>query len=330
MERFQQITRALHALAPDPLPRHIIARLTGGEASPFRQDLLSGTDLLSQPQIARLVATQRPDGSWGRFHSMDSARRQFPATTEQAVRLALFLGMSLTDEPIQRAHTYLEKLLAGEIEMRDPPEENERWATGKELFAASTLALIDPKHPRLDAPIQRWGQVLGETFREGIYLHQYEADAQREIHAIYGKLYYLHINNRYTIELLGARPGLLDPSLREAYCAWLAANPNGIGYLGGPIAAFIAKGRFGDPSRRELSSFLDSASLITRLEATCMDPHGIFAWLGEQQGQDGLWDFGKARLARISNSWRKAKDRIIDHTLHVLQVMACTSRFDLQ
>ena len=321
MTDIQSIIDDVLALEPEPLARHVMARMIEAPAQNRHPDLLDGPGLLQQPQVARVLVSQWTDGSWGRFHSMDTTRKQFPKTTESAIRLLLALGLTVDDAPLSRARTYLEQILRHEVAMRDPAEPNERWPIGAELFAASCLALIDPANPLLDAPIQRWVGVVSLTFTDGTYQAAREVEAQRVVHGLSGELYYLHLSNRYTAELLGARPDSLDPSTREAYGRWLCETDRGIGYLGVPIAQFAARTTIDAASRRELPRWFESVPIVTRLRAIRRCSSGIQAWLFHQQGEGGLWDFGPVQLPRISSSWRKPINRRIDHTLHVLCVL---------
>ena len=106
--------------------------------------------LKSSRHYLELKDEQLKDGGWGRMHSMDTSHKHTIPTTEYAVARAAALGLDRNDEVMKGAAEYLAGLLSGRYEFPDPPEANDRWETGTQLFAASTLALIDPDHPAID------------------------------------------------------------------------------------------------------------------------------------------------------------------------------------
>ena len=48
-----------------------------------------------------IVCLQKPDGSWGYFHTLSNPTKSQPITTEQALRRLKILGFTDKDEPIQ-------------------------------------------------------------------------------------------------------------------------------------------------------------------------------------------------------------------------------------
>ncbi|HEX7619953.1 MAG TPA: hypothetical protein VF359_02000 [Anaerolineales bacterium] len=49
--------------------------------------------MLTHPWVEELGRPQRPDGSWSRFHSMESTIKTRFSSTEIAIRRALMLGL---------------------------------------------------------------------------------------------------------------------------------------------------------------------------------------------------------------------------------------------
>jgi hypothetical protein len=71
------------------------------------------TGLTIHPWVLELASGQQPDGSWGRFHSMDSTLKKRLPTSEVAIRRALSLGLDKTDPILAIAVRYMEALLSG-------------------------------------------------------------------------------------------------------------------------------------------------------------------------------------------------------------------------
>jgi len=65
------------------------------------------TRILAHPLVQELAMSQHADGSWGRFHSMDSTMKARFPTTEIAVRRALALGLDKDSGVLKRAVKYM-------------------------------------------------------------------------------------------------------------------------------------------------------------------------------------------------------------------------------
>ena len=100
-------------------------------------------ETLKSRWVRELANEQKEDGSWGRFHSAVKCKGKI-VTTKAAVERGLALGLEASDPIFQAAMNYLTHLLVGKVAFPDPPERNNRWATGTQLFAAATLARICP------------------------------------------------------------------------------------------------------------------------------------------------------------------------------------------
>src|SRR5687768_14206457 len=94
--------------------------------------------------VNQLATEQRADGSWGRFHSADSALRRRVPTSEAAIGRAIDLGLDRSHPILRKAAAHVAAILRGDAQFPDPAEKNERWPAGVRLFCASTLAGIDP------------------------------------------------------------------------------------------------------------------------------------------------------------------------------------------
>ena len=143
---------------------------------PTQPDLVAAArQLTPHPNVQVLAAEQWPDGSWGRLHSQDVTAGQRIRTTEFGVSRALALGLDPDHPILQAAANCLGGILSGRLEPRDPPEKNDRWPTGVQLFAAATLALIRPDDPLLDDPWALWLEIAQRSFAGG----RYDDEAER-------------------------------------------------------------------------------------------------------------------------------------------------------
>jgi len=282
-------------------------------------------DLASSHWVAILAAEQRADGSWGRFHSANTRQKQRYPTTEVAVRRAVALGLTVEHALLRRASRYLRRFLVGDIPFPDPAEHNDRWATGTELFAASTLALIEPRAPIL-APIRaRWAQVVARAFGEAHNLDA-EREAHRVLHGITSDLRYLALFDRYQLILLGSDPTALPGTVVHAALDWLWRRPEGIGYIGASLET-------SNPSTQRLDGWLHSHELLAAFGAPWQErASALLNWLWAQRDEDRLWDLGPRHTTSVSHClplsdhWRVRANRRADWSTRVLALLARASR----
>ncbi len=276
-------------------------------------------EMLKSQWIRELQEEQRRDGSWGRFHSAMKSKGKI-VTTEAAVERGLALGLTASD-PIFRATTnYLSRLIEGTIKFPDPPERNNRWTTGTQLFAASTLARITPKLTVLDKPWKLWATIAKQTFAAGGYDPQAEIRAHQTLTGASVKNSYLVLSSRYQLALLGARATNLPTNLEKAIVEWVWRKKDGIGYLEIPLS---------NPPSRFTPGMLDR--LFTSLEILSYFPSwrkfagDLITWLWARRNTEGLWDFGpRASMSvyfPLSESWRRRQCRQHDWSTRVLALL---------
>ena len=275
--------------------------------------------MLRSRWVLELESKQRDDGGWGRFHSAMKSKEKI-VTTEAAVERGLALGLEASDPILSDAVGYLGRLLEGSVEFPDPPERNNRWATGTRLFASSTLARICPTLRVLDRPWKLWATIAERTFGSGKYDPEAEVRAHQLLTGASVKDSYLVLNNRYQLALLGSRARKLSKSVEAALVDWVWHKEDGVGYLEIPLSTH---------PQRFTPGMLDR--LFTSLEILSCFPSwrehasNVIAWLWASRNKEGLWDFGpRASMSvyfPLSESWRKSKQRQHDWSARVLALL---------
>ncbi len=272
--------------------------------------------MLRSKWVLELKSEQRKDGGWGRFHSATRTKGKI-VTTEAAVERGLALGLEKSDSIFQIAANYLSQLLSESIDFPDPPERNNRWPIGKQLFAASTLARIDPSQPILDKTWKLWSTIAEHTFKSGKYDPEEEIRAHQMLTGASVKDSYLVLSSRYQLVLLGSRAAKLPKTLENALIYWIWHKEDGIGYLGIPLL---------NAPRDFTPGMLDR--LFTSLELLCSFPSwrrfagNMIDWLWTRRNKEGFWDFGpRASMSTyfpLSENWREKKHRQHDWSTRVL------------
>lgn len=304
----------------DPVVRLRLLRdvLRQGPDSP--EVMQARNDLLQSRWMRALEREQWSDGSWGRLHSQDTSAKQAIPTTEAGVARALALGLDAAHPVLDRASRYLAGVLEGTAPYRDRPEKNDRWPTGVRLFAAATLAEIEPGHPVLDDVWHLWAAIARRTFATGAYDLQAEILAHRELTGATVKDSYLVLRSRYQLALLSARPAALPPDLEAALLHWVWQRDDGIGYLDVAVHRPPHNLKPGP-----LDRWLASLELLSRFASWRGLAQGAIGWLWQQRTPEGLWDLGpkaaNSTALPLSESWRRQAPRQFDWTTRVLVLL---------
>jgi hypothetical protein len=272
--------------------------------------------MLSHFWVRELASGQHPDGTWGRFHSMDATLKSRFPTTEVAVRRGLALGLDKNTPILERAVDFIRSILEGKVTWLDRVEKSEGWPIIVETITAATLAQVDPANPAIVPAWEYWVGIALRCFPGGSYDPSAEWDAHKDQRGV--GIHYLV--SRYALSLLGARSAFLPAFLDHQLVEWVWSNPAGIGYLGADLQR---------PEPFHIFHWLESLEILSRFQSQGAVSQGAYAWLWKQRTPDGLWDFG-ARVSRstyfpLSDDWRREGNRSVDHSTRVL---ACIAAYD--
>ena len=318
-EAIEETARRILQEGSDPVVRFRLLRDV--LKAPLDTDTFANArqEMLRSRWILELKNEQKEDGSWGRFHSAIKTKGKI-GTTEAAVERGLALGLGAFDPIFQAAVDYLSRLLEGTIDFPDPPERNNRWATGKTLFVAATLARICPTLPILDRTRELWTTIARETFNSGKYDPEAETRAHQMLTGASVKDSYLVLNSRYQLALIGSRAKKLSRTLENALVDWVWHKEDGVGYLEIPLS--------NRPQRFTPSMFdrlFTSLELLSHFPSWRKLAGNVVDWLWGQRNQAGFWDFGpRASMScyfPLSGSWPKKHDQQHDWSVRVLALL---------
>jgi len=267
-----------------------------------------------------ILEAQRPDGSWGQFHSRVAPYKE--QTTEQALHRLRILGYVREDPPIQHALAYLRDCLQGRQTIPDRREKGVGWDRYVELMLATAIRIFDPTDREAGRVAEQWRTVVTETFASGIFdgiaYKRVFADTFGIASSVHPR--YADLSCRYPVELLA---GALDAATGAALVRHVLDHPSGLYYVSdGPIRTPPSAG-----TDRRTSAWIGAIEILSlhpgmevgrelRFAAACLE--GI-------RDPAGGWDLGPAAhdgiYLPLSDSWRSPGVRRADCTLRIGALM---------
>lgn len=268
--------------------------------------------MLSHLWAQQLALEQHPDGTWGRFHSIESTIKAGFPTSEIAIRRALALGLDKDSSVLTPAVEFMQEVLDGKAAWSDRVEKSEGWLIGVEAITAGTLAEVNPVHPSIRPAWEYWVEIAKDSFPGGAYSPSAEWKAHKDLR---GKGTH-YLRSRYVLTLLGARSVHLPPALDRCIVDWIWNDPAGIGYLGADMQ---------NPKPFHIFRWLESLEILSHFKSWKQVAIGALAWLWDQRKTGGGWDFGatvsKSFYFPLSDDWRTATRRSVDHSTRVLSLL---------
>lgn len=321
----QALAGELLARHPDPVPRFRLLRDVLG-LSPADPALLAAQAGLQESRwVRQLEGAQLPDGTWGRFHSRDSRKKQPFPTTEIAITTALDCGLDKDSVLLRRAEEPLAAYVEGRCSWPDPAEKHDNpraWAVWVRHFSAAVLGQVNPFHPLLDEFWNTWAEVVQEAFQGGNY------DRGREIAALNRLLGCrmkdpVPLHKKYPLLILSSTSQRLPATLERSLLEYLLHFPAGIYYvydrqINTPVA-------LADPG---FWNWMRAHALLSRFPMWRDVAQEALNTIWAQRNDQGLWDPG-TKVARkpytrfpLSESWQRPGNRTIDASVEVLTLLA--------
>jgi hypothetical protein len=282
-------------------------------------------DLAQSKWVSLLVDSQWDDGTWGRFHTQDTSRKQPFPTTESAIAIALELGLDLHSAILQKVMPTILDYMDGKAVWPDPPEKHDNpqaWYVWVRHFSAAILALIDRYHVRLDGFWDLWAEAVQAAFQSGTY------DRQREIVAL-NELMQCRMKNpvpfhkRYPLLILSATHNRLPDDLERRMLEFVVHYPAGIYYVYGKDISVLPP-----LLSRDFWPWFCAHRLLSRFRLWKELAVDGLNSIWEQRTPEGFWDFG-SHIGRkpytgfpLSESWRRPENRTIDCTTTVLGLLS--------
>lgn len=265
----------------------------------------------------QIIALQRPDGSWGRFHSM-SVQSGDRFTTEQALSRLERLGFSMQDECIRRAVGYMDDCLCGRREIPDPKEKLHNWDIFTALMLSARIRRFTSDNPSANRAAAQWSEIIAHAFASCAYDHGRYISAYAAVFGMQprgGRL--VDFSSFYQLSLL---QGMLDPQTETAVMDYVLTKPDGMYYIYDkplnqppPFASLAA------------SRYLGAIEVLAGYSHARQKLSFVAEWLEANRCCD-VWDMGPSVRDGVyfplSDDWRRPERRICDCTERISRLMA--------
>lgn len=171
IKSLQDIAEYLLVNVSDPFPRYILKK-------EILNEKISETDLEAihlSKWYCQLADEQWTDGSWGRFHSMDSshAKKKKFVSTEAALRRAYELSLIKDDPVVAKCIVLMERYVRGEETWRDYVEKHhddgKSHLHSRSYLTAAQLNLFDPENPVVKPKRDVFVRTLRIAFSRGSF-----------------------------------------------------------------------------------------------------------------------------------------------------------------
>lgn len=298
----------IRALEPCPVVEYNINRLINADSD---EALIKKVG--NSKWVSLLREQQYKDGSYGRFHSMNSRLKQVFPTTEIAVNCMNYLGLIRGFDVVDKCCDYMETLLTDLSRWPDCVEKNIWFKPAMPLFISAKLSNFSSDNKKYKEYCRIYLDILKEAFVGGEYNVKRVNDISADLLGcdIHGR--YLGLYSIYPIELYSNIQDQIDDSLQDAYLQWLRIQPEPVFYTAANLSAKDA-GKITD-----LYYLYHKLSKFRRFKTVYKDH---LSWLESLEGEDGLWDFGsRFKIQKLSDDWRLINRRTADHSVYILMLL---------
>jgi len=169
----------------------------------------------------KLLDEQRPDGSFGRFHTMDSKLRQKIPTTQAAVWLMYDNSFTRENEICDKTCLYMERLLNDLSLWPDAWEKNKWFKPAVPLFIASSLALFGSKDKKYKEICDTWINLLVSAFEANDYSADKINAKSKTSFGVEIDGSYIGLHSLNSLALYAFNTDNIPSDIQKSYLKWL-------------------------------------------------------------------------------------------------------------
>lgn len=315
---FEYIIDYLQITVTDPFPRYILKKELLRE-SPIDADY---DDIHSSKWYLQLTDEQWDDGSWGRFHSMDSRIKdsQKFVSTEAALRRANELGITKNDPVIAKCITLMERYVRGENTWRDYIEKHKDNGKGhlfcRPFLTAANINMFDPENPVIQPLRDIVVETLKTAFSTGSFDENFWEQKVKEYHVPS----ITTPGNAYGFMLL-QKSDCMEDTLQRQYLYYIWNRKEGINY----ISNFAPAEKYRVEDKRFTTwlsalELLSGFSLFSESVKEDVFPH-LLCEINRLLNDDVKLPAAHPITGHYAESWRNKTARKNDMILRILRVL---------
>jgi len=171
--------------------------------------------------IKKLADEQHSDGSYGRFHTMNSKLKQSIPTTQAAVWLMYDNSLTRDNEICNKTCLYMEHLLNNLSQWPDAWEGNKWFKYAVPLFIASSLALFGSEDKKYREVCNIWINILVKAFEVGDYSKEKINATSKVSLGVEIDGSYIGLHSLNNIALYAYNIDYIPVEIQRAYIKWL-------------------------------------------------------------------------------------------------------------
>ena len=171
--------------------------------------------------IKKLVDEQRPDGSFGRFHTMNSKLKQKIPTTQAAAWIMYENLLTRNNEICNKTCLYMERLLNDLTQWPDAWEGNKYFKPAVPLFITSSLSLFGSGDEQYKAVCNIWVNILISAFETGEYSKEKMNVTSKESLGVEIDGSYIGLHGLNNLALYAFNTKFIPFEIQKAYLKWL-------------------------------------------------------------------------------------------------------------
>ena len=240
-------------------------------------------------------------------------------STEQALRRLRILGLTKSDEPIDRALNYMRDCLSGKCQPPDRREKVLNWDFFEAHMLATWTRLFVPDDPLAVSVAQMWAEVITLSFQSGSHDGDaYAAEYRKRIPVLHRGEQLIALPQFYMVNLL---KGLLDEKTESRFVDYIINNAGGIYYVYGSTIAELPAVF----ASRNTNFYLAALEQIAGYSCAGEKLRFAVQWLLSRRDENSEWDIGPAAKDGVhfplSESWRRPEDRRRDCTARIEKLL---------
>lgn len=267
----------------------------------------------------KILDSRNGEGMWGNFHTLSQPVGSKAIATEQAIRRLRILGFTKEEEAIQAVLERMCQCVSGEKKIDDYYEKTHDWPLFEKLMLSAWIRLFDPENEIALGVARQWAFIAEGAFSSGRYDRNDDIEAFRQQFGRKPKSgFETGFGMFYHVALL---QGVLTLETESRLLDYYISRPEGIYYIYDRSLRVLPEVF----ASKKTSHYLAAIETLSGYPQAQEKLGFVAEWLESNKNGCGKWDLGPGAKDGVyfplSDSWRKAEDRISDCTERISRLL---------